>query len=212
MIKAVIFDMDGVLIEAKNWHYEALNRALKLFGFEITHDDHVTTYDGLPTSRKLEMLSNEYDLPRELHPFIEEMKQAYTMEIIHTECKPRFIHEYALSKLKESGYKLALASNSIRKTVEMMMFYSCLDQYLEIALSNEDVKRAKPYPDIYLKAIDLLGLKAHECVIVEDNEKGIQAAIAAKAHVLKVKEVTDVTLQNIQLFIDDINAKNEMIV
>lgn len=204
--------MDGVLIEAKNWHFKALNRALKLFGFEISHDDHLTTYDGLPTSRKLEMLSNEYNLPKELHSFIEEMKQAYTMEIIHTECKPRFIHEYALSKLKESGYKLALASNSIKKTVEMMMTYSCLDKYLEITLSNEDVERAKPYPDIYLKAIDLLGLKAHECLVVEDNEKGIQAAKAAKAHVLEVKEVTDVTLNNIEKFIDSINTKNERVI
>jgi beta-phosphoglucomutase len=53
MIKAVVFDMDGVLIEAKDWHYEALNRALKLFGYEISRYEHLTTFDGLPTRRKL---------------------------------------------------------------------------------------------------------------------------------------------------------------
>lgn len=82
MIKAVIFDMDGVLIEAKDWHYEALNKALNLFGHTISRHDHLTTYDGLPTSRKLNMLSVEHDLPVELHNFINEMKQAYTMEIV----------------------------------------------------------------------------------------------------------------------------------
>ena len=92
MIKAVIFDMDGVLIEAKDWHYEALNRALALFGFEISRYDHLTTYDGLPTSKKLEMLSLEGGLPRELHAFINEMKQAYTMEIVHAKCNPPFFH------------------------------------------------------------------------------------------------------------------------
>ena len=55
-IKAIIFDMDGVLIEAKDWHYEALNRALSLFGMEISRYDHLVTYDGLPTTKKLEML------------------------------------------------------------------------------------------------------------------------------------------------------------
>ncbi|HCF3308648.1 TPA: HAD hydrolase-like protein, partial [Pseudomonas aeruginosa] len=55
MIKAVIFDMDGVLIEAKDWHYDALNKALNLFGYNISRHDHLTSYDGLPTSRKLEM-------------------------------------------------------------------------------------------------------------------------------------------------------------
>jgi beta-phosphoglucomutase-like phosphatase (HAD superfamily) len=58
MIKATIFDMDGVLIEAKDWHYEALNRALNLFGFEISRYQHLTTYNGLPTRKKLEMLSS----------------------------------------------------------------------------------------------------------------------------------------------------------
>jgi beta-phosphoglucomutase len=69
-IKAIIFDMDGVLVEAKEWHYKALNRALELFGYQISRYDHLTTYDGLPTSKKLEMLSLESGLPKELHKFI----------------------------------------------------------------------------------------------------------------------------------------------
>ncbi|GAB7200015.1 HAD family hydrolase [Dickeya oryzae] len=115
MIKAIIFDMDGVLIEAKDWHYDALNRALNLFGYNISRYDHLTKFDGLPTKDKLNMLSKEYSLPSELHSFINEMKQHYTMEIVHTHCKPMFIHQYALSKLKSEGFKLAVASNSIKK-------------------------------------------------------------------------------------------------
>ena len=96
MIKAVIFDMDGVLIEAKDWHYEALNKSLNLFGYNISRFVHLTTFDGLPTKDKLNILTTEYNLPVELHSFINEMKQHYTMEIVHTKCKPLFIHEYAL--------------------------------------------------------------------------------------------------------------------
>ena len=138
-IKAVVFDMDGVLIEAKDWHYEALNRALKLFGVEISKYDHLVTYDGLPTLKKLEMLSLERGLPEELHQFINDIKQIYTMEIVHAKCKPLFSHEYALSRLSSEGYRLAVASNSIRKSIEVMMEKAALDKYLDFYLSNQDV-------------------------------------------------------------------------
>lgn len=192
-IKAVIFDMDGVLIEAKDWHYEALNRALALFGFSISRYDHLVTFDGLPTSRKLDMLSVERGLPRSLHSFINEMKQRYTMEYVFTKCKPRFIHQYALSKLKAEGYHLAVASNSIRYTVDMMMEKADLDQYLDFKLSNQDVKKAKPDPEIYQVAIARLGLKPEECLIAEDNQNGVKAALSSGAHLFKVDTVNDVT-------------------
>lgn len=206
MIKAVIFDMDGVLIEAKDWHYDALNRALQLFGFEINRYQHLTTYDGLPTSKKLEMLSMESTLPRELHKFINEMKQEYTMEIVHAKCRPSFVHEFALSRLKGMDYKLAVASNSIRKTVEVMMEKAKLSPYLDLMLSNEDVSQAKPHPEIYTKAINHFGLDPKECLIVEDNDNGIRAATAAGAHVLPVTEVSDVNIENILARINAINA------
>jgi beta-phosphoglucomutase-like phosphatase (HAD superfamily) len=91
-IKAVIFDMDGVLIDAKDWHFEALNMALHTFGFEISRHDHLITYDGLSTKHKLEMLGTIYRLPKSLHPFINDLKQRYTMDIVHKLCRPTFIH------------------------------------------------------------------------------------------------------------------------
>lgn len=196
-IKAVIFDMDGVLIEAKDWHYEALNKALGLFGMEISRYDHLVTYDGLPTKKKLEMLSTERGLPIELHDFINEMKQQYTLEIVYARCKPRFFHEYALSRLKQEGYQLAVASNSIRKTVQIMMDRSALLGYLDFFLSNQDVALGKPDPEIYTKAIRQLGLQPQECLVVEDNEKGIQAAKASGAWLMEVDAVEEVNYQNI---------------
>lgn len=197
MIKAVIFDMDGVLIEAKDWHYEALNRALRLFGHEISRQDHLTKYDGLPTSKKLEMLSLERGLSRELHTVINQKKQIYTMEAIHALCKPRSEHQHALSTLKSMNYKLAVASNSNRKTVEVMMQKARLDGYLDYILSASDVTCPKPDPEIYLKVIAKLGFAPKECLVIEDNENGIKAAIASGAHVLTVVDVDEVNLDNI---------------
>lgn len=99
-IKAIIFDMDGVLIDAQEWHYEALNKALKIFGLEITRTEHIITYDGLSTRQKLNLLSKLQGLPQKLHSFINELKQQYTMDITYQLCKPTFHHQYALSRLR----------------------------------------------------------------------------------------------------------------
>jgi HAD superfamily hydrolase (TIGR01509 family) len=197
-IKAIIFDMDGVLIEAKDWHYEAINKALKLFGMEISRYDHLVTYDGLPTKKKLEMLSMERGLPKDLHQFINEMKQQYTMEIVHAQCKPLFFHEYALSRLKNEGYHMAVCSNSIRNTIEVMMQKASLENYLDFYISNQDVTHGKPNPEMYTKGIEKMGLTPKECLIVEDNEHGVQAALASGAHLLKVETVDEVNYENIK--------------
>jgi beta-phosphoglucomutase len=202
-IRAVIFDMDGVLIDAKEWHYEALNKALSLFGLQISRYDHLVTYDGLPTKEKLKMLSIEKGLPAKLHDFINELKQNYTMDIVHARLHPTFIHEYALSRLKKEGYHLAVASNSVRSTVEIMMNKSRLAEYLDFYLSNQDVEKAKPDPEIYRTAINRLGLSPEECLIVEDNENGIKAAKRAGGYILEVDSVNEVTYDNI---IEKINS------
>ncbi|MFQ3670963.1 MAG: HAD family phosphatase [Verrucomicrobiia bacterium] len=197
-IRAVVFDMDGVLIDAKEWHYEALNRALRHFGYTISRYDHLVTFDGLPTRTKLKMLSMEHGLPEALHEFLNALKQEYTMEIVHAKCKPTFQHEFALSKLKQAGYKLAVASNSVRRSVEVMMERSALAPYLDTMLSNEDVKHGKPAPDMYLAAAEKLGFPPSQCLVVEDNPKGIEAAEKAGCPVLVVDSVLDVTLDRIQ--------------
>jgi len=203
-IKAIIFDMDGVLIDAKDWHYDALNKALEIFGLTISRHDHLITFDGLSTGQKLRMLTKTHGLPEKLHNFINEMKQQYTMDITQQLCKPSFHHQYALSKLKEDGYHLAVASNSIRNTVHVMMEKASLIKYLDFFLSNQDVKKAKPDPEIYNLAIKKLGLTPNEVVIVEDNENGFKAAVASGANVLKVETVYDVNYENIKNFIQEV--------
>lgn len=197
-VKAIVFDMDGVLIEAKDWHYETFNKALRLFGYEISRYDHLVTYDGLPTSKKLEMLSLEKGLPFGLHKFINELKQKYTVDMVQISCVPRFFHEYALSKLKSEGYHLAVASNSVRNTVQLMMEKSALISYLDFFLSNQDVTKPKPDPEIYSTAVKRLGLSPKEVMVVEDNHNGIQAATAAGTNVMKVDTVYDVNYENIK--------------
>ncbi|MHA4868435.1 HAD family hydrolase [Duganella sp. PWIR1] len=207
-IKAIIFDMDGVLIDAKEWHFEALNRALTLFGMAISRYDHLVTYDGLPTKTKLRMLSMERGLPEALHGFINEMKQIYTMEVIYAKCKPVFQHQFALSRLKAEGYRMAVCSNSIRNTIAMMLERAELLPFLDFFLSNEDVVAPKPAPDMYIKAIERMGLRPDQCLIVEDNPNGIKAARDSGAHVLCVHDVREVNYANITQTIAGLEAQH----
>lgn len=207
MIKAVLFDMDGVLIDAKDWHYEALNRALGHFGFGISRESHLSTFDGLPTRKKLQMLTKARALPRQLHEFINVLKQSYTLEISHKRCKPSFNHQYALSNLKAEGYKIAVCSNSVRQSVETMMKFSALEPYLDLLISNEDVSKGKPDPEMYQMAMSTFAVKPEECLILEDNDHGIQAAIASGGNLLKIGVPDDVTYQAIKARIAEIDLK-----
>ena len=205
-IKAIIFDMDGVLVDAKEWHYIALNRALALFGYEIDHHAHETRFDGLPTKTKLEMLSSERKLPRGLHRFINQMKQQYTAHLIDERLVPNSAHVKALSRLRRDGLTLALASNSIRATIDHMMQLAELGKYLEFCLSNEDVRNPKPSPQIYIKAMHQAGVLPDECLILEDSPFGLRAAKESGAHVLKIDTVDDVNYQNIRSRITEIES------
>jgi HAD superfamily hydrolase (TIGR01509 family) len=207
-IKAVLFDMDGVLIDAKDWHYEALNQALAIFGMEINRYDHLVTYDGLPTKKKLEMLTLERGLPRALHGFINDMKQEFTFQLGYAKCKPTFTHQYALSHLKTQGYRMASCSNSIRKTMEILFERSALTDYFEFYLSNQDVKESKPHPEMYIAAMQKMGLQPNECLILEDNENGIKAAKASGAHLMIIHDTNEVNLENITKRISEIETQS----
>jgi beta-phosphoglucomutase len=156
----------------------------------------------LPTRKKLEILSQGHGFPSGLHRFVNELKQQYTLELISTQCRPEFIHEYALSKLRSEGYVLGVASNSIRRTVELMMERAALTQYLDFMLSNQDITRPKPDPEIYSAAMARAGVAPRECLVIEDNHHGIEAATLAGAHVLRVTTVADVNYSRIRSYID----------
>lgn len=208
MIKTILFDMDGVLIDAKDWHYEALNRALQKFGMEIDRDTHLATYDGLPTREKLKMLSRSRGMPERLHEFMNSLKQIYTLELSYARCKPVFHHQLALARLHERGYKMGVCSNSVRNSVEVMMRLARLDPYLDILISNEDVSKPKPDPEMYLMAMEKLGATPEDTIILEDNENGIAAARASDAHVMVIGTTADVTLERITDFIQSVESNS----
>lgn len=201
MKKAVLFDLDGTLVDAKEWHYRALNRALELYGYTIDRQSHETTYDGLPTRVKLEILEKSLGFPKELHNLISFLKQRFTLEEIKENCIPQENVVGTLQALKEEGYLLGMCSNSIRETLTLMLDKSNTLQFFDVILSNQDVQNPKPHPEIYKLAAEQLNVLPEDCLVVEDNDKGIVAGRAAGMEVYRVSSPNDVLFENINKFL-----------
>ena len=118
-------------------------------------------------------------------------------------------HEYTF-QIKIEGYGLGCASNSIRDSVDIMLSKSGLLKYMDVVFSAQDVKKPKPEPEMYIKAIKSLGVEPKECLIVEDNENGIKAARASGSHLLVVTEVDEVNINNIYNAINKAETDREI--
>ncbi|MBI2599294.1 HAD family hydrolase [Candidatus Daviesbacteria bacterium] len=199
MIKAIIFDLDGVLIDATEWHYEALNDALKIFGYELGLEEHLTTYNGLPTAEKLKLLSEKKGLPLGLHEIIKVMKRKLTDERVRQLCSPSHEKQIMLTNLKHKGYKLACCSNAQKYSVMNMLESAKIDHFFSVIMGNDEGYKPKPAPDIYLATFKELKVPPNEVIIVEDASHGIEAAKRSGAKVIAVRGFEDV---NLSLFLD----------
>ncbi|MCH1612557.1 MAG: HAD-IA family hydrolase [Flavobacteriales bacterium] len=193
-IKLIIFDLDGVLVEAKNIHYDALNEALDEYA--ISWNEHLSTYDGLKTTQKLQILTEKKGLPVEEHSSIWEKKQKITLEMLK-KLEPNEVLIDLMNKLSTSGYKLAVCSNSIRKTVLTVLSKLGIMEYMDLVISNEDVKNSKPHPEMYWKAISMMSCLPEQTLIVEDSPYGLLAASRSKSHILRVKNSSEVRFKNL---------------
>jgi HAD superfamily hydrolase (TIGR01509 family) len=184
--------MDGVLIDAKEWHFKALNSVLMDFGLDISRSEHESIYDGLPTKVKLEELSKHRHLPFKIHDKINELKQIETLRIANSECRPNFHVINVLRELRRRKFKIGLATNSVRKSTETFLNLSKIDTFFDLIYTNEDVIRSKPDPEIYLKICKDFGETPGNVLVFEDNENGINAATGAGCKVSKVENPSQI--------------------
>lgn len=198
MIKLIIFDLDGVLVEAKNIHYDALNSAIQKFDKNcvIEWNEHLSKYDGLKTQQKLEMLTKEKGLSIEFHKLIWDEKQKLTLKLLSNLKKDTQLIKL-FSSLSDKGYKIACCSNSIRKTVLTVLSKLGIIEFFDFIVSNEDVLNSKPHPEMYWKCISKMGVLPEQTLIVEDSPYGLLAASRTNSHILRVANPSDVNVKNI---------------
>lgn len=199
MLKLAIFDLDGVLVDLKDSHYQCLNFSLNEINpnLVISLEEHYKIYDGLPTKKKLELLTRYKNLDERYYSKINKIKQDYTLKYIYEHINPIDHIEILFQKLKIEGFKIVVASNSVANTIYSVLVKMQLLHYVDKVFSNEDVRYSKPNPEIYFKAISFFGLTPKECFIVEDSPYGLEAAYESGANVIKVRNTQDITIHNI---------------
>ena len=190
--KLIIFDLDGVLIDSRELHFSALNDALMKIDskYVISKEEHLSIFDGLNTTKKLKLLTQRKELPPSLYDQVWKDKQVATFE--HSKkFQPSFAFKNILSSIKNRGYKIAVASNSIRETVKLALLSIGVMEYIDIYISNEDIKRPKPYPEMYWKCMIEMDALPKNTIIVEDSHIGRQGALDSGAHLLPVENSKD---------------------
>ena len=198
MKKLVLFDLDGVIVDTKQVHYEALNDAISQVDpkYIITEAEHIARYDGLKTLTKLNMLSEEKGLPYTDHQEIYKHKQELTIKHfskIPTSEKMRGIFK----TLRDDGYLVGCCTNCIRRTALVALSKVGVIEYLDVIITNDDVKNPKPHPEIYWKAMSMMGCLPEETLIIEDSPQGLLSATRSKADVIRVNNSAHVSLDKI---------------
>ena len=198
MVKLVIFDLDGVLINSRELHYTSLNDALAQVGKEyvISREEHLSTYDGLNTTKKLELLALEKGLPQNLFDTVWKNKQDVTLRLIKKLPRDEKLIQICCN-LKDMGYKIAVATNSIRETTKLALISIGIIEYIDYWVSNQDVSLTKPYPEMYWKCMTAMGALPKDTIIVEDSHIGRQGALHSGANLLAVENTWDVTWEKL---------------
>lgn len=203
MIKWVFFDLDGVLLNSRKWHTNALKEALIIEGIKLQESEH-ERLDGLPTKTKLEIISKNYELSLEQIQRIKKTKQLVTLELLEKHVLRDEKLRDLLEELKGQGLKLAVCTNAVRETLDYCLNQLGISDLFEFTLSNEDVASPKPSPEIYLLGHEKAKVSKKEILIVEDSVHGMNAALKSGCNVVKVKDANDLTLDKFELYLEGI--------
>lgn len=188
MKKAVIFDLDGLLIDTESTCFKIYGDLVRKYGHELTLAAYTERYSGKALIDNVNQFIADFDLPITL----EEGAEFYTSnEKVYFDrgilLKPGA--EELLKKLKARGVRIILATSSVRDRAVGVLRANGVDGYFDDMVFGPEVEHGKPAPDVFLKAHEKAGERAEDCLVLEDSEAGVQAAYAAGIDVICVPDI-----------------------
>lgn len=209
MNKLIIFDLDGVLIDSKEIHFNALNLALANVDkkYIISRNDQNIVFEGLTTYSKLNILTYTRGLPRPLHKSIWQEKQKFSTAMFSS-VSPDTELISLIKYIKSQGILVGVASNSIRATLDGCLKALGIIDLIDHSLSNEDVNFPKPHPEIYINCMSDLNVSPDHVIIFEDSEIGREAAKSSGAKLEPVENRSSLSFDRIQKAIEFLNEKD----
>lgn len=203
-LKAIIFDMDGVIINSEPLHFELERELLEELGGNISQEEH-ENFVGTTDYHMWSTLKNRFNIEYSVDEIIEIKKERFVANVHRIELVENF-KEFMLT-LHDEGYLLGLASSNNRRAINSIIKMFELDSYLSFTISGEEVINGKPDPEIFLTAAKKINVKPSECLVIEDANTGVAAAKAADMKCIGLKNPSsgDQDLSQADLIIDNFN-------
>ncbi|KQC00675.1 HAD family phosphatase [Pedobacter sp. Hv1] len=212
-LKALLFDLDGTLIDSEFFHFECWNEILEESGVTLTYEDWLKNYAGIPLPKNAQNLIEKYNITTPLDELIDR-RERLTLERLKT--KDVNLMPYVIEVLdffQAKNLILALVTSSPRKDVEAIFERNGLASYFKLIITRTEVSKSKPDPESYNTCVEKLGLSKDECIVFEDTINGIKSAKAAGLTCIAIQQNT-AEHQNLlladQLFLDFKEAKDHL--
>ncbi|ACE83398.1 HAD family hydrolase [Cellvibrio japonicus] len=179
MLKAILFDHDGTLVDSEEVHYQLWREIMRAYAVDLSAEEYRDYYSGIPTAKNALDLTVRHQLPIDA-PSLAAQKHQVTRDYIARTAFPLMPHADAtVRRFAATGAQLAVVTGSTRNCVDATLAAYQWQPLFSTIVSSEDVSNNKPAPDSYLLALQRLGLSAQEAIAIEDTAHGLQAATRA---------------------------------
>ena len=189
MKKAVVFDMDGVLIDSQPLHYEIDMNVLKKCGYQANLET-VTPYTGMSNPDRWPIYKSSLNLDQKVETLISMQEQIMMETFKNVPLSAIEGIPSLLDQLNKKGLKCAVASSSSHELINLVLERTGIRKYFDALISGEDVTNGKPHPDIYLHAAKVLDVTPKDCVAIEDSPNGLKSAKSAGFFVIAYRNPT----------------------
>ncbi|AWK51877.1 phosphatase [Clostridium beijerinckii] len=177
-MKAVIFDMDGVIIDSEPIHFEVDMQTMKDLGCNISAKE-LEKYVGTTNEYMFADIKKNYNISKSIEEIINYKVEKTKQKIIQSDLEPIEGIKELLSELKNKNIPTAIASSSPRSFIDVVVSKFKLQDYFKFIVSGEEVANGKPAPDVYIETAKKLGILPRDCTVIEDSKNGVLAAKAA---------------------------------
>ena len=189
MIKAVLFDMNGIIIDDEHIHEKALQETVKPFGVDVSHEQYLECCAGRTDRAGFESISTLFSVPLPIDELLKQKSAAY-LELF-PKTKKDFPGVIALIHTLSDSFSVAVTSSASRAEVELITKEFGINECLQVTVSADEVKKGKPDPEPYLTTARLLAVEPSECVVIEDSRNGVLSAKAAGCYCIGVTTTHD---------------------
>lgn len=203
MIRAVLFDFDGVVVQSEPLHLRSFRELLAPFGVQISEERWYREFTGIGSTAILTALFRDFGIQEDVKTWVEKRKAHYQKLVQQGKLKTIPGARSFLRLLKKKGIRTAIVSGGHSTNIQLVLEKLKLSPFFDTIVSLEDVQNRKPHPEGFLLAAQRLGVKPDECIAIEDSPNGISAAHAAKMKVVCVRSPAPIDLNKCDFVIGD---------